>query len=670
MGLLEPIKDPKDLRHLSVDQLGVLAEEIRARIIEVVGRNGGHLSSNLGVTELTIALHRVFDFSRDRLLWDVGHQCYPHKLLTGRNARFDTLRKHGGICGFPSTSESEYDLFDVGHAGTAIATAVGLARGDQILQRDTRVVALVGDASIVNGVAFEGLNQAGTLKRQFLVVLNDNNWGISPTQGAISEHLAKFRSSQRYDRLKRKVRELLPKLPLVGKPLFETLDLLKEGIKATLAPHQIFEQLGFQYVGPIDGHDLAHLVEMLNILKNVPHPVLLHVHTDKGRGCDWAMAEPGKFHSPTPFTIEAGKVTIQNGPGKSWTRAFAETLVRLAEQNDRILALTAAMPNGTGLDYFAERFPDRMLDCGIAESCTVDIAAGLARAGLRPVVAIYSTFLQRGFDQVFQEVALQELPVLFCVDRAGLVGGDGAVHHGFLDIAYLRGLPGMVLMAPADEVELYEALKLGLSLPMPAAVRYPRDRVPEPLADCPPFALGVSRRVREGGAVTLLAYGTTTTAALEAAELLAADGIEAAVVNARFAQPIDRDMVAAAFAQGRPVVTIEDHSVVGGFGSAVLEVAQQLGIDTSRSVRLGIPADRFIAHGSRAGQLAEAGLDAAGIAAAAVRLLEGGGSEADQTWQRLWEPSRNRQPLTPGVKGQGADRTTSAACPPLRSGLG
>jgi 1-deoxy-D-xylulose-5-phosphate synthase len=622
MGLLESIEGPQDLRRLSIAQLEALAEEIRQRVIEVVGRNGGHLSSNLGVTELTIALHRTFDFPRDRLLWDVGHQCYPHKLLTGRNARFETLRQAGGISGFPSTAESEYDVFDVGHAGTAVATAVGLARGDQIQGRPSRVVALVGDASIVNGVAMEGLNQAGTLQRQFLVVLNDNNWGISPTQGAISEQLAKLRSSTGYETLKRKVRDLLPRLPLVGKPMFDALDMLKEGIKASLAPDQIFEQLGFQYIGPIDGHDIDHLIEMLEVVKDVHHPVLLHVHTDKGRGCEWAMADPGKFHSPNPFKVEAGRVTFQDAPGKSWTRAFSDSLCRLAQENERIFALTAAMPNGTGLDRFAQKFPKRMLDCGIAESCTVDIAAGLAKTGLRPVAAIYSTFLQRGFDQVFQEVSLQGLPVLFCIDRAGLVGGDGSVHHGFLDVAYLRALPGMVLMAPADEDELFEAMRLGASLPMPAAIRYPRDRVPPSLPDCPPFALGVSRRVREGEAATILAYGVCTTAALEAAELLSTAGIDVAVVNARFARPIDRDMVAAAFAGGRPVITVEDHAVNGGFGSAVLETAQQLGAETRWSTRLGIPSDRFIAHGSRRGQLAEAGIDAAGIAAAVVSLTE------------------------------------------------
>ncbi|MCP4593096.1 MAG: 1-deoxy-D-xylulose-5-phosphate synthase [bacterium] len=644
MGLLGTISGPEDLRRLAVDQLPALAEELRARIIEVVGRNGGHLSSNLGVTELTIALHRAFDFPGDRLLWDVGHQCYPHKLLTGRNAHFDTLRQAGGVSGFPSATESEYDLFDVGHAGTAIATAVGLARGDQALGRDVRVVALVGDASIVNGVAFEGLNQAGTLERQFLAVLNDNNWGISPTQGAVSQHLSRLRSSHKYEELKRKVRDLLPRLPLVGKPMFDTLDSLKEGLKATLAPHQIFDQLGFQYVGPIDGHDIAHLIEMLDILKDVQHPVLLHVHTDKGRGCEWAMAEPGRFHSPQPFNVKSGKVTVQNGSGKSWTRAFVDALNRLAEDDDRVFAMTAAMPDGTGLDKFAERFPDRFLDCGIAESSTVDIAAGLAKAGLRPVVAVYSTFLQRGFDQVFQEVCLQGLPVLFCMDRAGLVGGDGAVHHGFLDITYLRGLPGLVLMAPADEPELHEALKLGLSLPVPAAIRYPRDNVPEPFSDCPPFVTGVSRRIREGDAATILAYGTTTGPALEAAELLAAEDVEVAVVNARFARPIDRDMVDAAFCGNRPVVTVEDHSVTGGFGAAVLEVAQELGLDVRGSARLGLPADRFVAHGSRKRQLAEVGLDAAGIASVVQRLLEHGESGLEDSdssgarWTTLTAP--------------------------------
>ncbi|HEY3243645.1 MAG TPA: 1-deoxy-D-xylulose-5-phosphate synthase [Phycisphaerae bacterium] len=623
MSILSGIRSPADVRALPLEHLPRLAEEIRQRIIDVVGKSGGHFASNLGVAELTIALHRVFDFSNDRLLWDVGHQCYPHKLLTGRNDRFDMIRKAGGLSGFPEVAESEYDLFNVGHAGTAIATAIGMARADALLERDTRVVALVGDASIVNGVAFEGLNQAGTLRRQFLVVLNDNEWGISPTQGAMAERLTKFRASNVYEEIKQQAKRLLPRVPIVGKTMFETLGHLKEVVKATVAPHQIFENLGFQYIGPIDGHDLPHLIEMLQIVKDVQHPVLLHVHTVKGKGCDWACADPGKFHSPKPFKIENGKATIISGPGKSWTKAFVEILIELAQEDPRIFAMTAGMPDGTGLNKMMEVMPERCMDIGIAESCTVDMAAGMAKAGLRPVCAIYSTFLQRAFDQIFQEVVLQGgHPVIFCLDRAGVVGGDGPVHHGFLDITYLRGFPRFVLAAPADELELRAALKFALTLDQPIAIRYPRDNVPEPLDGCPPFEMGKSRRLREGSSATILAYGTTTLAALQAAELLEHDGIQAAVVNARFARPVDRDMVKRAFGGGRPVVTVEDHSVSGGFGSAVLETAQEIGLDASASVRLGLPADRLISHGSRSAQLAEAGIDASGIAAAVQKLVE------------------------------------------------
>ncbi len=623
MGLLNQIRTPADVRAMPKSHLPRLAQELRDRMIEVVSAGGGHLASNLGVTELTIALHRCFDFSSDRLLWDVGHQCYPHKLLTGRNDRFETLRNSGGISGFPEPAESEYDLFSVGHAGTAIATAVGMARGDQACGRKNSVVAVVGDASIVNGLAFEGLNQAGTLKRQFLVVLNDNKWGIAPTQGGLADHLAKLRTSAVYEGIKEQTKQTLASLPLVGKPMFDALAALKEGFKATLSPHQIFEQLGLQYVGPIDGHDIAHLIEMLDVLKDAHHPVLLHVHTVKGRGCDWATADPGKFHSPKPFRVQNGKVTVPAGKGTSWTRAFVDSLIDLGHKNEKVVALTAAMPDGTGLDRFAKVFPDRFLDVGIAESCTVDVAAGMARAGLRPVAAIYSTFLQRAFDQVFQEVVLQGLPVLFCLDRAGLVGGDGAVHHGFLDVAYLRNFPGMVLMAPADEPALRAAMRLALTLDGPAAIRYPRDVVPAPLSERTTFELGVSHELRRGEDASIISYGTTAQPALQAAEMLAADGLEVRVIDGRFARPIDRAMVAEVFAADRPVVTVEDHSVSGGFGSAILETAQELGLPTSKSRRLGIPVDRFVGHGSRSGQLAEVGIDAAGIAAALGGLLAG-----------------------------------------------
>jgi 1-deoxy-D-xylulose-5-phosphate synthase len=623
MSVLQAIRSPEDVRRMPLSKLPGLASEIRDRIIEVVSSNGGHLASNLGITELMIALHRCFNTPADRFLFDVGHQCYPHKLLTGRAERFDTIRKAGGLSGFPDIGESEYDQFSVGHAGTAIATAVGLARADQALARKRRTVAIVGDASIVNGLAFEGLNQAGTLARQFLVVLNDNSWGIAPTQGALAKHLAKLRSSAVYEELKKQLHQNLPRVPLVGKAMTDALAHVKQGIKATIAPNQLFEQFGFQYVGPVDGHDIPHLIEMLNLVKDIQHPVLLHVHTQKGCGCSWAIADPTAFHSPSPFTVEAGKVTPKPSNGKSWTRAFADALTDLAEANDRIIALTAAMPDGTGLSHFAKRFPDRFVDAGIAESCTVDMAAGMAKAGLRPVAAIYSTFLQRGFDQIFQEVVLQSLPVVFCLDRAGLVGSDGAVHHGFLDLAYLRSFPGMVLIAPADEPELRAALGFALRQRRPVAIRYPRDVVPADPPACPPFELGVARQMRSGSDATILAYGAMVGHAMEAARLLNAADVQACVVNARFARPVDRAMVADAFAGKHPVVTVEDHSVIGGFGTAILETAQAMGLDTKPLSRLGLPADRFVSHGTRAGQLAEVGIDAAGIAAEVQRLLEG-----------------------------------------------
>ena len=440
--ILDSITCPADLQRLSFGELEQLAGEIRARIIAVVCQNGGHLASNLGVVELTLALHRSFDFQQDRLLWDVGHQCYVHKLVTGRNARFDTLRQAGGVSGFPSRSESEYDLFNVGHAGTSIPTAVGLARGDQVLGRDRRTVAVVGDASVVNGVAFEGLNQAGTLKRQFLVVLNDNSMGIARTQGGLATYLARFRTSAVYEEVKHKVQNLLPKVPVVGRSMQGALDHLKQGIKATVSPHQTFEQLGFLYVGPVDGHDLRHLIDLLQLLKDVQQPVLLHVHTQKGRGCEWASDDPCAYHSPGKLVVSNGSVSPVKSERKSWTSAFADVVTRLMQEDERVYALTAAMPDGTGLAKIRKTLPDRVLDCGIAESCTVDVAAGMAKAGLKPLACIYSTFLQRAFDQVFQEVVLQGLPVGFCLDRAGPVGGDGAVHHGYLDVLYLRGFPG------------------------------------------------------------------------------------------------------------------------------------------------------------------------------------------------------------------------------------
>jgi 1-deoxy-D-xylulose-5-phosphate synthase len=623
--LLQHIQGPDDLRKLSVPQMKELAEQIRQRIIDVVSRNGGHLSSNLGVVELTIALHYCLDLPDDRLVWDVGHQCYPHKLLTGRSARFETLRTIGGVSGFPNPNESPFDLFHVGHAGTAIPTAFGLAKADQMLDRPNRTVAVVGDASIVNGVAFEGLNQVGTLRRQFLVILNDNSMGIALTQGALAAYLGRFRVSQIYDLSKKRARQVLDMLGVLGKPMVNALDHLRQGLKATLFRNQIFEPLGLVYIGPVDGHELDHLVQLLNVLKDVPHPILLHVHTKKGAGCSWAEASPTAFHSPSPFDIsDDGEIQFRNGKGKSFTEAFTDALIEVARRDDKVCALTAAMPDGTGLKKFADTFPGRCLDVGLAESATVDVAAGMCRAGLKPVVAIYSTFMQRSYDQVFQEISLQNLPVVLCMDRAGLVGSDGAVHHGFADIGFLRALPRMVLMAPADEPEMLEAMKLAVACGRPCALRYPRESVPAPLAQVTaPFELGKSVRLRKGADATILAYGAMTAYAMQAARLLAQCGVEVAVYNARFAQPLDDQMLAEAFASGKPVLTVEDHSIAGGFGSAVLERANtlKLPVDMSMFHRLGLPADQYIPHGTRGWQLRQVGIDAEGIAQAVLRAL-------------------------------------------------
>ena len=634
MTLLDTLHQPSDLRKLSMPQLTQLAAEVRQRIIEVVSKNGGHLASNLGVTEFTIAMHYCFDLSRDQLLWDVGHQCYPHKLLTGRNQNFDSLRKAGGVSGFPNINESPYDLFNVGHAGTAIATAVGLARADKAAGNHRRVFALVGDASIVNGMSFEGLNLAGVLDRQLMVILNDNSWGISPTQGAMAEYLAKFRAMRLYDEVKMRAKQVLPRLPL-GQHMVGALGHLKEGIKATFSPYQIFEQMGLMYVGPVEGHDIAHLIELLQMLGNVQHPVLLHIHTNKGQGADFAVAEPGRFHSPNPFVVQGGKVTIPKGSGRSWTAAFADALLEAASKDDRIQAITAGMPDGTGLDKFAKAHPSRYLDVGIAESAAVDIAAGMAKGGLKPIVAIYSTFLQRAYDQIFQEVSLQGLPVIFAMDRAGLVGGDGAVHHGWLDISFLRSFPHLILMAPADENELRECLKFALCQQQACAIRYPRDNVPEPIGPVMPFELGRARLVKTGTDDTVLAYGATVSHALDAAELLATERISLRVFNARFAKPIDEQMVKVAFAADHPVITVEDHSVAGGFGTIVLEKAQECGLPTQHLVRLGMPTDRYIPQGTRAGQLAECGIDAAGIAAAVQQALRNQPAQRNQPHDEL-----------------------------------
>lgn len=613
MSLLDTIdfSSPKALKKLTIPQLRELAGELREAIVATVSQTGGHLASNLGAVELTLAIHYCFDFPTDRLLWDVGHQCYVHKMITGRRGRFETIRQAGGLSGFPDINESEYDQFSVGHAGTAIATAVGLAHGDKLAGRSNRIVAVVGDASIVNGLSFEGLNNAGVLHRQLLVVLNDNSMAIDVTQGAFAKHLHRLRFTHTYEDLKIKAHHLLDRLP-GGDSMRDSLHHLKQSLKSALLPDQIFEQLGITYLGPIDGHDLDELVRALTVVRDDPYPILLHVHTEKGRGSKFATSDPCKFHSPSSFKLNGDEAVIKKGR-KSFTSVFGNSLVELAEADDKIVAITAAMPDGTGLVEFKERFPDRYFDVGICESAAVDIAAGLAKGGFKPVVAVYSTFLQRAFDQIWQEVILQGLPVVFAIDRAGLVGSDGAVHHGFADLALLAVLPKMVCCAVADELELADALRFAVYAGRAVAIRYPRDVVPDPILPAVPFELGRGRMIREGSEAVILACGAPTAAALQAAALLSSEGIEVAVASARFVKPIDTDMVDDLLARDVPVVMLEDHSKTGGFGSAVIQYAHEKRISTSRLYHVGLPADRLIRHDRRGRQLQAVGLDVAGI---------------------------------------------------------
>jgi 1-deoxy-D-xylulose-5-phosphate synthase len=617
--LLDHITSPHQLRRLTEPQLKQLADELRRRIIEVVSQRGGHLASNLGVADLTIALHYVFDFSRDRLVLDVGHQCYPHKLLTGRAGRFDDLRQEGGPSGFPSPAESEYDLFYTGHAGAAISTAAGLAWADLMAKRPTKVVAVVGDASIVNGLAMEGLNNVAMLPRQFLVILNDNSMAIDRTRGGMARMLDRLRTSDTYSDMKQSAGQLLSHLPK-GEQVADALRNLRDGIRSSMHGGRLFESLGLGYFGPIDGHDIPGMVNMLRRVAKLDKPAVLHIHTQKGRGAQYALEDPCRFHSPAAYRVEEGKAVFASSE-PTWTQVFGETMVELGEKNDKLIAITAAMADGTGLVKFRRKFESRFVDVGISEGHAVAMAAGLAKAGLRPVVAVYSTFMQRAIDQVFQEVCLQNLPVLICMDRAGFVGSDGAVHHGFMDIAAMRSLPGIVLMAPADAAELKAAMELALAGDWPAAIRYPRDEVPAPLeGPCPPFELGKARVLRSGSDGNLLCYGAAVETGLAAADMLQRDGLSVGVVSARFAKPLDVTTIGRLISSGKPMITLEDHSAAGGFGSAVLEMASGRGLDASNIRVMGMP-DRFVAHASRQAQLAEAGLDAATVAATLKDLI-------------------------------------------------
>lgn len=632
MSLLASIHSPADLKRLPPERLPELAAEIRHAICEQVAKSGGHLAPNLGVVELTIAMHYVFDFGPtrgeagfaegmvggDRLLFDVGHQCYVHKLLTGRLPLLGKLRQKGGMAGFPEPSESPFDLFSVGHAGTAISTAVGLARGDSLQgQGGRRAAVLIGDSSIVNGVAMEGLNNAGTLQRQFLVVLNDNGMSIGLPQGAMANALDRLRVSQTYAEFKKASHRLLERLP-GGETLEDIYHRGSDALRAAVEGQHAFEPFGLKCFGPVDGHDLPGLIRVFEQLKDLDRPALLHVKTIKGKGYEFAEGDSTTFHSPSPFKYEGCRVEIKEG-SRSFTEAFADALIAEMKADPRVVAITAAMPNGTGLDKVAAAFPGRTFDVGICESHAMDMAAGLAKTGMKPFFVVYSTFVQRALDQLFQEVSLQNLPVRICLDRAGYVGGDGAVHHGFMDLTMVRALPNVVMLAPCDEPTLQLALRFQREESQQASViRYPRDKVPAPaMAEPPPFELGKSVLVwmadpERKPDLAILAYGVMVHQALAAAKALVAEGFNIAVYDARFAQPVDTELVAAMVLQHIPILTVEDHALAGGFGSIVLEELADRGLPTHGLTRMGMPK-RFLGPDTRAAQLEAAGLTPEGI---------------------------------------------------------
>jgi 1-deoxy-D-xylulose-5-phosphate synthase len=642
--LLDSIQGPGDLKRLDPAELPALCAQMRAFLLDSVQRTGGHLGSNLGVVELTAALHYVFDLERDRLVFDVSHQAYPHKLLTGRRERFATLRQTGGLCGFTHPGESPYDLFHTGHAGTAISLGLGLALGLSREPDPPQVVSVIGDASLGAGVAFEGLNYAGASGLKLLVVLNDNEWSISKSVGSLAHYLSRIRSARVVQRAHQELHNLLAAIPVIGERVDRTLEDMAEVVRHAIVPGHVFEELGVTYVGPINGHDVELVVEHLRRARNLEGTVLLHLLTEKGKGHPSAPTHPERVHGvkgsgaktagSESAKIPGPSAAARAPAGPSYTKAFADALVQIAERDLRVHALTAGMPSGTGLDGFAQRFPTRFHDTGITEQHAVAMGAGMAKAGLRPVVAIYSTFLQRGYDQVFQEVALQGLPVVLALDRGGLVGQDGPTHNGVFDLAYLRTLPGLVLAAPRDATDMRRMLEMGLRLSGPLALRYPRDNCPgaERIHESERREMepGKAEVLLDGGAadgaepqVAVWACGALVGQALEAAERLARRGIGVIVVDPRFAKPLDEELLLRQAHSLRYIVTVEEHQRAGGFGSAVLELLARQPVPVQAQARvLGIP-DRFVEHRtSREEQLAECGIDADGIERTVEKLLQ------------------------------------------------
>ncbi len=624
MSLLEKINTPADLKKLSRKELPNLAQEIRKVIVEVVSKNGGHLASSLGSVELTIAIHYVFDTPNDKLIWDVGHQAYAHKLLTGRRDQFYSLRQYKGISGFTRMKESPYDTFSTGHSSTSISAGLGVAHAKHLKKEKSKVIAVIGDGSMTAGIAFEGLNQAGDKFKntQLIVILNDNDMSISHNVGALSSFLSRKFSSKRLQEARKDFGVFLKSLPKIGDEIYQIAKRTEESFKTFTTPGMLFEAFDFEYFGPINGHRLNHLIDILNNIKYLKEPVLLHVTTRKGKGYPPAEKNPVYFHGCGGFEIETGTCTDPKNPVPSYTEFFGRSMVQMAKQDKRIVAVTAAMPEGTGLAEFARRYPDRFFDVGIAEQHGVTFAAGLATEGLKPVIAIYSTFLQRAYDQVLHDVCLERLPVIFAIDRGGIVGEDGSTHHGLFDLSYLRSLPNMVVMAPADENELCRMLATALSYDGPIAFRYPRGSATGvPLDEIiRPLPIGQAKVLEEGNDVLILAIGRSVGDALEARTILGEHGISAAVVNCRFVKPLDVDLICSLSEKIPRIITVEENVRQGGFGSAILETLSEHDITGFHIERIGI-ADVFVEHGPQKILRSDYGIDVPDIVKAAKYLM-------------------------------------------------
>jgi 1-deoxy-D-xylulose-5-phosphate synthase len=615
------IKSPADLQKLSDEQLQTLTQEIRDELIRVLTARPAHFASNLGVVELCLALHLTFDFSRDRLIWDTGHQIYPHKLITGRYEKFHTIRTKGGLMGFPNYNESNYDLFMTGHAGCSVSTVSGLKAGDDLLgQKDRKAVAVIGDGALPSGIVFEAFNNIGGMGQNILVILNDNKMSICPRTGGLAQYLDQCRMTGLYLGGKRRLNQILNAIPVIGEMAHAALEQFRDGLKAFFKDGMLFEELGFRYFGPVDGHDLPTLRKILRDLKHQTGPLLLHVFTNKGQGVPQAAEDPVTYHTPPVFEQvgpDRRVVSFKKSGGKAYTDAISFAMHEAMRNDPKVAVMTAAMCQGNKLEKVREDFPERFFDVGICESHAVAFAAGMAKAGMRPVVDIYSTFLQRSFDQIFQEVCLQNLPVVFTMDRAGLTGPDGPTHHGVFDIPYMRLFPNMVCMAPGDESDVTPMLRFALKHTGPISMRYPKANLEnvERANPCPPLELGRSEVISWGEDGCFVAYGTLLSNCVAAAKKLKAEGLEIGVINARFVKPLDKEVILKAVESLPVVVTVEEGTLEGGFGSAVLEAANAAGLDTRNIVRKGIP-DHFIEHGDRSELLSDCGLSTDKLVAA------------------------------------------------------